>query len=103
MRPSCPISAIASAGKRAARSHSAAKGRRRSAAKLRAMSRIITCSWDRIMTPSLPRYRLPVVMVEASAVGLAKTGDDAPHAGDALLGAERRAGAAHVGADPARA
>src|SRR5258708_20128940 len=46
-RPSSPMALTASAGKRASRSHSAAKGASRSAAKLRAMSRImIWCSFS---------------------------------------------------------
>src|SRR5579885_552333 len=42
-RPSSPMALTASSGKRAVRSHWAAKGARRSAAKLRAISRIIAC------------------------------------------------------------
>src|SRR5260221_3323503 len=100
--PSWPISPTACAGKRAARSHSAANGFSRSLAKLRAMSRMIACSWDRIMAPSLPWDRAAVVIVEAPAIGLGQAGDHAAQAGDALFRIEQRAGAAHVGAEPSR-
>src|SRR5690348_3343342 len=100
-RPSWPISPTASAGKRCARSHSAANGFSRSSAKLRAMSRMMACSCESIMAPSLPWDRAAVVIVEAAAVVLAEIGDDAAQASHALLGIEQRTAPAHIGAHPA--
>src|SRR4051794_360130 len=101
MRPSWPISAIASRGKRASRSHSAAKGWRRSRAKLRAISRTISCSWLSLIQTLLPGQLLALVAEEPAAVGRLQPGDDAAHPGDTVLGAHLGAAPAHLGADPA--
>src|ERR1051326_1848491 len=98
--PSFAISATASAGNLPARSHSAANGRSRSAAKLRAVSRMSACSALGIIVRS-PWDLRAIEAEELAAFSGGELGDYAPHARDALLGRDRRAGATHGGPDPA--
>src|SRR5208282_4980461 len=103
MKPSRPISAIASRGKRASRSHSAAWGANFSRANARAVSLTIVCaSLSNMSLLSLPGNLGAVVIEEPAIVGGLEPGDHRAHAGNAGRGVEGSAGATHVGAHPAR-
>src|SRR5450755_4552123 len=96
MNPSSPMAATASAGNRAARSHSALLGASFSAAKLRAMSRIMACCSVNAMG-GLPGKRFAVVVEEFAGIGGLQFGDHLAQPADAVWNGNRGARAAHIG------
>src|SRR6185369_1912045 len=103
IRPSSPILVTTASGTYPAASHSVACGFSSPSANARAMSTICCCSSVRIMDGlrTSPGKLLAGVIVEMPGLRLRRLVDDAPHASDALLDADRRAWPAHVGLDPA--